>query len=158
MDIRLTKLTDDRHGLEIVRTDGSREAATLETRSYLLHDLLHLAVETEAHLDSGFWGCLARGRTLAEMNDRTGQLMGDASGELLAVEQIVGVLTAATKGVPAAEVRAALVAWTDAQGRTLPAWLDESFITRAQARLRGFMGHWLATRHGQTMTLEWAER
>ena len=158
MDILLTKLTNDAHRLEIVRQDGSREAATLETRSYLLHDLLHLAVETEAGLTTGFWGGLARGRTLADMNDRSGQAMGDASAELLAVEQIVGVLTSAAKGAPAAGVLAALRSWTDAQGRALPSWLDEAFITRAQARLRGFLGHWRATAHGHTMTVAWGVR
>lgn len=157
MDILLTKLTDDRHRLEIVRRDGSREASTLETRSYLLHDLLHLAVETEAGLAGGFWGLLSRGRTLVEMNDRTGQAMGDASNELLAVEQIVGVLTGAAKGAPPADVLAALHAWTEAEERTLPAWLDESFIMRAQARLRAFMGHWRATANGQTMRMRWSE-
>ena len=158
MDILLTKLTNDRHRLDIVRRDGSRESATLETRSYLLHDLLHLAVETEAGLNSGFWGCLARGRTLADMNDRSGQAMGDASAELLAVEQIVGVLTSAAKGAPASEVLAALVRWTEAEGRALPPWLDSSFIMRVQARLRTLMGHWRGTGHGQTMTVEWSER
>jgi hypothetical protein len=157
MDIVLTKLTNDRHRLEIVRGDGSREAATLETRSYLLHDLLHLAVETTAGIESGFWGLLARGRTLNDMNDRSGQAMGDASAELLVVEQIVGVLTSAAKGAPAADVLAALVRWTEAEGRALPAWLDESFIPRSRACLRAFLGHWRATPHGETMTLRWTE-
>lgn len=158
MNIRLTKLTNDRHRLELVRADGTRESATLATRSYLVHDLLHLAVESEAALATGFWGCLAAGRTLSDMNDRSGQAMGDASAELLVVEQIVGVLTAATKGAAPAEVLAALARWTEAEGRALPAWLDEPFIGRAQHRWRALMGHWRATPFGQTMTVDWPQR
>ena len=158
MNILLTKLTNDSHRLEIVRADGTRESATLPTRSYLVHDLLHLAVESEAALDTGFWGALARGKTLTDMNDRSGQSMGAASAELLVVEQIVGVLTAATKGAAPAEVLAALDRWTEAEGRPLPPWLDEPFVVRAQERWRAFMGHWRATPFGQTMTLEWARR
>jgi hypothetical protein len=64
------KLTDDQHSLQVVRDDGSREEIECETRSFLEHDLLHFAVEREAGLHSGFWGHVARGMTLARMNDR----------------------------------------------------------------------------------------
>lgn len=70
----LHKLSDDRHGLEIVRPDGSSERAECETRSYLQHDHLHYALEREAGLAGGFWGDLARGETLAAMNDRALEL------------------------------------------------------------------------------------
>jgi hypothetical protein len=155
MEIRLTRLTDDRHRLEIVRADGSREDATLETRSYLLHDLLHLAVEAEARLETGFWGCLAAGKTLADMNDRSGRAMQEYSGDMATVEQAVGALTSAAKGVDAATVMAGLQRWLDAQEKAPPPWLDQAFIVRVQERMRGLMGHWRATRHGQTMTVSW---
>ena len=48
MLIRLTRLTNDRHRFEILRNDGTHESHELETRSTLLHDLAHYAVETEA--------------------------------------------------------------------------------------------------------------
>ena len=155
MQIHLTKLTDDRHRLEIVRADGSRDGVTLETRSLLVHDLLHLAVEGEARLEAGFWGCLARGKTLAEMNDRTGGAMREYTAEMMVIEQIVGGLTGATKGGEPAAVLAGLASWAGATGRTLPAWLDEPFVTRVQQRMRALVGHWRATRHGQTMTVSW---
>jgi hypothetical protein len=155
MEIRLTRLTDDRHQLEIVRADGSREGATLATRSYLVHDLLHLAVESEARLATGFWGCLARGKTLADMNDRTGRSMKEYSGEMATIEQTVGALSAAAKGARAGAVLAGLRQWLVAQERDPPAWLDEPFIVRVQERMRQLLGHWRATRHGQTMTVDW---
>ena len=37
---------------------------------HLVHDLLHYAAEQEAGVQTGFWGTLASGRTLADMNDR----------------------------------------------------------------------------------------
>ena len=54
MLIRLTRLTNERHRLEVVRDDGTREARELETRSALPHDLVHYAVETEAGLGASF--------------------------------------------------------------------------------------------------------
>jgi len=63
MLIRLTRLTNERHRLEFVRDDGTSEARELETRSALLHDLVHYAVETEAGLEASFYGQLAGGKT-----------------------------------------------------------------------------------------------
>jgi hypothetical protein len=155
MEILLTRLTDDRHRMEIARADGSREAVTLETRSYLLHDLLHLAIEAEARLTTGFWGCLAAGKTLADMNDRTGAAMKEHAAEIATVEQVVGALTGAAKGAPAGAVLAGLQRWVEAQGRPAPLWLDEPFIVRVQERMRRLLGQWRATRHGETMSLRW---
>ena len=62
-----------------IERGGRVERVECETRSYLVRDLLHYAVESEAGLEGGFWGHLARGKTLADMNDRTGKAMaGDA--------------------------------------------------------------------------------
>lgn len=55
--IALRKISDERHDLTIVRGDGQRETVTCETRSVLVHDLLHHAVEAEAGLSYGFWAC-----------------------------------------------------------------------------------------------------
>src|SRR5262245_202208 len=63
MQIRLTRLTNERHRFEIERDDGTREAHELETRSALLHDLVHYAVESEAGLVASFYGLLASGKT-----------------------------------------------------------------------------------------------
>ena len=52
MLVRFTRLTNERHRFEIVRDDNVSEARELETRSTLLHDLSHYAVEVEAGLTS----------------------------------------------------------------------------------------------------------
>lgn len=57
MRIAFTKLTQDRHRLEIRREDGSTESVELETRSYLLHDLGHYAVEAEAGSTTASGAC-----------------------------------------------------------------------------------------------------
>ncbi len=46
-----------------VTTDDGR--IELDTRSFLHHDLVHLAVEGELGLDGGFWGNVAAGSSLA---------------------------------------------------------------------------------------------
>lgn len=73
MKVRFTKTTPTHHLFEIVRNDGSREEALIETKSFMPHDLIHLAYESTAGLKESFFGKLASGTTFAEFGDR--QLM-----------------------------------------------------------------------------------
>jgi hypothetical protein len=154
MRILFRKQTDERHTLEIVR-DGGRESVECETRSYLLHDLLHYAVESEARLAGGFWGNLDRGKTLADMNDRSGKAMSSAAPEMAIVERIVGALSAAAKGMPAARTMAMMESYAQSIGATLPGWLTEPLVVAVQERIRQLLGRWKATPYGGTMELEW---
>jgi len=156
MRIVFRKISDERHTLAIVREDGQREEVDCETRSLLVHDLLHLAVESEAKVTSGFWGNLAKGRTLADMNDRTGKAMAAEAPEMGVIERLVGSLSGAVKGRTAAEMVAALHRHASALGSTNPTWLTEEMVTLVQERMRKLMGHWKATPFGGSMELEWS--
>jgi hypothetical protein len=157
MRILIHKLSDERHVLALEREGGPGEQAECETRSMLMHDLLHYAVEAEAGLEHGFWGNLAGGRTLGDLNDRSGQAMASALPQLMLIEQIVGALSSIAKG-PAPDVLAsALHAYAGALGTRMPEWLTAEFITRVRERMRALTGHWKATRFGGTMELAWPE-
>jgi hypothetical protein len=153
MRIVFRKITDERHVLEISRREGSWETVECETRSYLTHDLLHYAVEAEAGVEAGFWGRLAGGATLEEMNDRTRAMDGD----MQAIEQVVGALSASIKGRSAADVVAGMTKFASALGATLPAWLTEVFIIAVQERMRQLLGRWGATPPRSVLELTWPE-
>jgi hypothetical protein len=153
MRILLRKLSDERHELAISRDWVSWETVECETRSYLTHDLLHYSVEVEAGVQSGFWGCLAAGATLAEMNDRTRSM----DAEMAAIEQVVGALTASVKGRSAAEVVAGMNRFASSLGTTVPSWLSESFVLAVQERMRQLVGRWKATPRGSVLDLTWPE-
>ena len=170
MRILLRKISDQQHELAIVREgfaregfaregfardSGAGESVVCETRSYLRHDLLHYAVEAEARIEGGFWGSLARGRTLAEMNDRARMPPGSDAAEIATVEQVVGVLSGAAKGRSTADVVAAVERYGAATDGPVPAWLTEPFVAAVQERLRGLLGAWKATPYGETMALDW---
>src|SRR5262245_4627063 len=155
MRIVLQKLSDERHELAIVRENGRRERVECETRSYLVHDLLHYAVETEARLACGFWGNLERGKTLEEMNDRTGRAMEASAPDMAIVERIVGTISGAVKGRSAAEMMTVFRSSASALDSVLPGWLTEDFIAAVQERMRRLMGHWKATPYGESMVLDW---
>ena len=58
--IKFTNVSPTRHRFEMIREDGSREQADLETKTFLFHDLLHFAVESEAFLADSFYGKLLK--------------------------------------------------------------------------------------------------
>ncbi|MEN9557727.1 MAG: hypothetical protein RL141_96 [Candidatus Parcubacteria bacterium] len=157
MRILFHKISNDRHILEIVRPNGDREQVECETRSYLQHDLLHYATEREAKLTGGFWGHLARGKTLADMNDRTGVGIIDGQAEMAMIERVVGALSAAVKGHAAHDIIASLQQVAVATESALPEWLTVDFITAIQERMRQLQGHWNGTPYGGVMELVWDE-
>ncbi|MFL5306311.1 MAG: hypothetical protein ACJ8F1_13920 [Polyangia bacterium] len=155
MRIELRKISDQQHELVLIRDGGLREALTCDTRSTLVHDLLHYAAEQEAGVQSGFWGTLASGRTLADMNDRTGAALGAAHPGVMAIERIVGPLSAATKGAAPEELASRLRAYLAETGEAAPQWLTPAFVAAVQERLRQLLGAWRAVPYGQTLHLAW---
>lgn len=154
MLIRLTRLTNERHRLELVRDDGSREARELETRSALLHDLVHYAVETEAGLKASFYGLLASGKTYEALTAQP-----SADPEAMQTELVVVRIQAIAKNDAWAAVEPeglvqSIIAGFRSLGHEPPAWLSGDLIVRVRERLRRVQGQWRATPFHQTLELE----
>ena len=143
MRILFHKLGDDAHDLEVVRDDGSRERCPLESRSMLLHDMVHYGVEAELPLDDGFWGMLARGATFAALagDGMTGAL----SPGLVTAESLVGPMQSVVNGrLDVARYRA-----------LAGAAADGDFVERVLERVRRVRGLWRATPWRGVMELAW---
>lgn len=63
--MRFIKISDARHAVSVTRDDGTTGRIELDTRRFLHHDLVHLAVEGKLGLDGGFWGNVAAGSSLS---------------------------------------------------------------------------------------------
>ncbi len=149
MLVRLTRLSNDRHAFEAVRSDGATERLELETRSFLLHDLVHFALESEAGLDAGFFGLLARGEPYQSSAETF-------AGEAGRIEKVVAMLQGAVSGGdvdPVVFVERASAAF-ESLGERAPDWLTVGLVERTLERLRALRGHWRATPFGKTMELE----
>jgi len=158
MLIRFTRLTNERHRLEFVRDDGTSEARELETRSALLHDLVHYAVETEAGLEASFYGQLAGGKTYEAL---TAEPSDDP--EAMQTEAVVARIQGLAKNDAWSRVDPGSVAESIAAGfraleSTPPTWLTADLIDRVRDRLRRVQGRWRATPFHQTMELEFPEQ
>lgn len=150
LTIALTRLSPTHHRFAVVRADGSSESVELETRSCLVHDLVHFALECEAGLLHSFYGQLAGGTAYAALT----MTLPDGAGELLATERLVGGLQGMLqKGVPVDRFLAAMSDAFAAHGERLPAWCTPTLIARVQERMRRLNGEWRALPFGQTMWL-----
>lgn len=165
MRIRLTKLSDLNHRMTALRDDGSTETAELVSRSFLMHDFIHYAVETTAGLSGGFWGLLASGKTMAElamnMRPEGGITMELLGGEAATVEAVVGCFTGlAQDRATTAESLDAVRRILEPQGRRPPAWVTDEFARTVQEKLRRLKGEWRALPYGASMELRFpaAER
>jgi len=157
--IRFHKQSDARHELEVLRVGMASERVSCETRSYLVHDLLHFATESAAQLQNGFYGRLAAGVTLAELNERakTMSAAGTYSDEMLQIEQVVAMLSGSVKGLSPGEMMAAFERYEAASERALPAWVTADLVVRVEESMRRLLGHYRATAFGSFMELEWPE-
>ncbi len=149
MEIVFHRVDDATHVLSI-----RDESVRCETRSYLLHDLVHYAVESAGRREDGFYGRLAAGATLAVMGDRETVFDGMAT-----IEQVVAQVQSAVKAsVDADAIFSRLATSAAAQGERLPAWVTVEMLADALEVLRRARGQWRATPHGSAMTLPWPGR
>jgi hypothetical protein len=137
--------------------DGASETREVETRSALLHDLAHYAVEIEAGLTSAFYGLLARGIAYDALTS-----VPQANLEARQTEVVVVLLQGIFKSDDLAKTdpdRLAqnIVAGFRSTGAEPPTWVSPDFIIRVRERLRRGHGQWRATPFHQTMELEFPE-
>ncbi len=156
MKVRLKKLSDDRHHLELERADGSRDGRELVTRELLFHDLLHYSVETEAKLKGGFYGRLAAGERVSVVDDTATADVNDPGSEIALVERSVGMMTGVLKADGPDEAKLLHIDRTlEGSGLKRPAWFDAAFVARVREKMRRLQGRWKSVRYGEVMELDW---
>jgi hypothetical protein len=141
VEVRFTKLSDQRHAVTVVRDDGSTERVELDSRSFLRHDLAHFAVEGELGISGGVWGSVAVGGSLA------GEGLDGA--EVGFAESLAGpVQTLMRVGAGPEQYLAVLEQVTPDQASA-----DRG--ARLHERIRQLSGHWRSTPYGGDMVLAW---
>lgn len=144
MKLVFTKLSDQRHTVRVERIDGSTDVVELDSRSFLRHDLAHLAVELELGLEEGVWGSVASGGSLSGS--------GLDGADMALAETISGPMQTMMR------TNADPDAIHDVLTRVAPEIASTDLAERLHRRLRSLAGHWTATLYGASMELQWPER
>jgi len=153
LSLRFTRISPDRHRFEYRRADGTGEAIEMETRSLLVHDLLHYAVESEAELRGSFYGILGKIGGYEELSVAGGAALG---GEVAITERVVGALTGALQSgdLDAEAFVASVTEYLELFDDRPPRWLTAAFVLAVRERMRQLTGRWKATPFGETMELK----
>ncbi len=157
LTLRFTRVSPTHHRFDYRRADGSGEAVEMETKSLLLHDLIHYAVESEAGLRGSFYGLLGKIGGYEELRVAGGAAL---DGEIAITERVVGALTAAFENdsldgdtLDAEAFVAQVTEFLDLYAERAPRWLTPAFVLAVRERLRQLTGRWKATPFGGTMEL-----
>jgi hypothetical protein len=150
--LRFTRVSPTHHRFEYRRPDGTGEAIEIETRSFLFHDLLHFAVESEASLKGSLYGILGKIGGYEELSVTGGAALG---GEIAITERVVGALTGALQedDLDADAFVAQVTEYLEFFEERAPRWLSPAFVLAVRERMRRLLGRWKATPFGQTMEL-----
>jgi hypothetical protein len=153
LTLRFTRVSPTHHRFEYRRQDGSGEAIEMETQSFLFHDLLHYAVESEAGLRGSFYGILGRIGGYEELSVAGGAALG---GEIAITERVVGALAGALQDedLDAEAFVVQVTEYLDIYEERAPRWFKPAFIAAVRERMRQLLGRWKATPFGETMELE----
>lgn len=143
IDIRFRKLSDQQHSVSVLRRNGSRDVAQLDTRSFLRHDLAHYAVERELPIAKGYWGSVAAGAGL------DGAGIDGPDAEL--AESLAGPVQTLMR------IEAGTDDYLKVLARVTPGAASAELASRIQESIRQLRGHWRATPFGGEMCLDWPD-
>ena len=141
MDITFTKISDEEHSVSVRRRDSSEETAILNSRSFLRHDLAHLAVEMELPLAKGYWGLVANGASLP--GD------GMSGSELALAESLAGPVQTLMR------LDSDTSKYLYVLEQVIPEKASPELAQRIQERGRKLQGHWKGTPYRAEMRLLW---
>lgn len=144
MKIEIKKNTHYQCEYTITKADGTVENIALETKTYLIHDICHYAVEKTLGFKNGFWGTLSNGYLFnALFNKQDPQL-----AQLRAIETIVGPVQSVFSGHLPKNKFPDFIAHLDFK-------MTDAQLEQCLTEIENFNAEWRNLLPGQHLTLEW---
>jgi hypothetical protein len=144
MKIEIKKQTQFQCEYTITRKDKSIEFTSLETKTYLLHDICHYVVEKNLQYPRGFWGMLAQGHSFKELVGKE----NPQTTELRFIEQIVGPVQSAHWGhIPRQNFEEHI--------RHLDFTMTADILTSCLEEIDSIIENWRQLAVGKQLILEW---
>lgn len=147
MKIVITKTTIYKCGYTVTRSGGSVDQISLETKTYLLHDICHYVVEKNLGYSTGFWGMLAKGYSFGELLGKDNPL----TAELRFIEQLVGPVQSVFSGNIPKEKFGMFIQHIDFK-------MPENMLDNCLTEIDTLMKQWQQLAIGQQLVLEWRNK
>ncbi len=148
MEVAFVKTSHAAYTLRCTRADGSATERSLETRSFLAHDLVHFAFEREAKRSASFFGGIAAGSALTDP--------APFAGELAVTELIVAPVQSAVKTrATGQEILSGLKDYVAVQGLVIPADVTPELLDRVLSWTRATMRRYDALKTGDLLAFAW---
>ena len=144
MEIEIKKTTNYQCEYTVTREDKSVEIITLETKTYLVHDICHYAVEKNLKYSKGFWGMLSKGHSFNELFGKDNPM----TTELRFIEQIVGPVQSSYLGyIPKQDFEQFV--------KHLNFTMPESVLNSCLTEIESILKNWTQLSTGQQLRLKW---
>ena len=158
MLIRMTKKSDGRHRLTVVRDDGTVSQGKMIPgfgADAIPHDLLHAVVEKNLGFKRGVYGLVNTGLDIADLLAPERKATLKAEAELMLSELITGVLQAeaAYEGFDPEQLRDELARRCEEHRLDVPV-LSETDLSGLRRLRDEHRERWAALRVGDTMEIE----
>lgn len=166
MEVEITKGTSG-DLLQVRRGNGSIAKTDFPKKGLLPHDAIHLVVESELQMKTGFWGRVAAGATPEEVgavaiagghrSSSRAQTPLEEIVELIQAERIVECFEAEMWSEPSSvDTFIGVLDAACAQSRVKCPKLSEQNILRIRTRLNALFNRWQKLEIGESLVLSWS--
>lgn len=155
MQIALTKINPNEYKLSLTRVDKTTDQAILDYRSFLKHDLVHFVFENNAGEMNGFYGLLAKGKSLKDLSPQNMKENETELSQLMVVESIVGPLQGSlTSGAIDFEQ---LLSYLKLNKLAIPSYLNKSLLDSVLREVQVLFNRFERMNIGDSIELEFFE-
>jgi hypothetical protein len=157
MQIHFIKTSHQMYTLECVLKNGQKVSRSLESKSYLRHDLMHYVVESEARLQNSFFGGVASGDPLIMDKSNT----DTPNPEIIQTEMVVSILQSMDKrpDISPSDFLQRIKLASEIRQEPSPDYATFEFIQRIQKRYMWLTKQLQSLKTGpdQMLSFEWEE-
>lgn len=144
MEIHLKKTARYQFEYKILRDDMPEELISLDTKTYLIHDITHYVVEKNLGYAKGFWGMLSQGYSFNQLFGKENPL----TTELQFIEKIVGPVQSVYIGYLDKEQFQIAISHLNFE-------FDEALLDKCVEEIKRIMRDWEKLRVGGALKLKW---
>ncbi len=156
LKIYLKRTSPTHHEFKYIRGDNSGESHEIETKTFLGHDLTHLALEKSGNIKNGFYGLIESGLSYKQLTGLGNPELPNS--KIIQVEWIVGPLSSYLKNRTDIDIfyerlHGIFISYNEKP----PSWLTKEVIIESVSLYDAMIGEWKSLGFGNVLELTFPE-